>query len=46
MTTQAIGASLSTTVGGIAAERLSYEAAFLVLGAIAAVALALSLRDR
>jgi hypothetical protein len=41
LTMQAIGASLSTTVGGIAAQWLSYEAAFLVLGGIAAVAAAL-----
>lgn len=41
LTMQAIGASLSTTLGGIAAEWLSYEAAFLVLGGVAAMALAL-----
>ena len=41
LTMQAIGAALSTTVGGLAAEWMSYEAAFLVLGGIAAMALVL-----
>lgn len=38
LTMQAIGASLSTTVGGFAAQWLSYDAAFLILGSIAAIA--------
>jgi MFS family permease len=41
MTLQGVGAALSTTVGGIVAERFGYPAAFLALGAIAAAALAL-----
>jgi predicted MFS family arabinose efflux permease len=41
MTLQAVGAALSTTVGGIVAERYGYSAAFLALGAIAVVALVL-----
>ncbi len=41
MTLQGIGAALSTTVGGIVAERFGYPAAFVALAAIAAVALAL-----
>jgi predicted MFS family arabinose efflux permease len=41
MTMQGIGAAFSASVGGIVAERLGYEAAFLALGGIAAVALAL-----
>jgi predicted MFS family arabinose efflux permease len=41
MTMQGIGAALSTTVAGIVAERFGYPAAFLTLGAIAALALLL-----
>ncbi len=41
MTLQGVGAALSTTVGGIVAERFGYAAAFLALGGIAAAALAL-----
>jgi predicted MFS family arabinose efflux permease len=41
MTMQGIGASLSATVGGLAAEHLGYAAAFLVLAGIAVLALAL-----
>jgi len=41
MTLQGVGAALSTTVGGIVAERFGYPAAFLALGAIAVAALAL-----
>ena len=37
MTLQGIGAALSTTVGGIVAERFGYPAAFVALAAIAAV---------
>lgn len=46
MTLQAIGAALSTTVGGIVAQRFGYPAAFLALGTIAAAALALWLLAR
>jgi len=46
MTCQGIGAALSTAVGGIVAERYGYPAAFLTLGAIAAIALALWLLAR
>ncbi|HUZ31378.1 MAG TPA: MFS transporter [Xanthobacteraceae bacterium] len=46
MTCQGIGAALSTAVGGIVAERYGYPAAFLALGAIAAIALALWLLAR
>jgi MFS family permease len=46
MTLQGVGAALSTTVGGIVAQRFGYPAAFLALGAIAAVALALWLLAR
>jgi MFS family permease len=46
MTLQGVGAALSTTVGGIVAERFGYSAAFLALGGIAAVALALWLLAR
>jgi MFS family permease len=46
MTCQGIGAALSTAVGGIVAERYGYPAAFLALGAIAALALALWLLVR
>jgi hypothetical protein len=38
---QGIGASLSSTVGGVVAECFGYGAAFFVLGGIGAVALAL-----
>jgi predicted MFS family arabinose efflux permease len=41
MTMQGIGASLSATVGGLAAEHLGYAAAFLVLAGIALLALVL-----
>jgi len=41
MTMQGIGAALSTTVGGVIAQRLGYSASFLALGAIAALALIL-----
>ena len=41
MTLQGVGAALSATVGGFAAERFGYEAAFLVLGGCAAAALML-----
>jgi predicted MFS family arabinose efflux permease len=46
MTLQGVGAALSPTVGGIVAQRFGYAAAFLALGAIAAVALALWLVAR
>src|SRR5579863_3844129 len=46
MTCQGIGAALSTAVGGIVAERYGYPAAFLALGAIATIALALWLLAR
>lgn len=46
MTLQGVGAALSTTLGGIVAERYGYPAAFLALGAIAAIALALWLLAR
>src|SRR5262249_21949 len=41
MTTQGIGASLSATVAGMAAQHLGYAVAFLVLAGIAVLALAL-----
>jgi predicted MFS family arabinose efflux permease len=41
MTLQGVGAALSTTVGGLVAQRFGYPAAFLTLDAIAAVALVL-----
>jgi predicted MFS family arabinose efflux permease len=41
MTLQAIGAALSTTVGGLIAQHFGYTTAFLALGGIAATALAL-----
>jgi MFS family permease len=46
MTLQGIGAALSTTVGGLFAQRFGYSAAFLALGGIAAAALALWLSAR
>jgi MFS family permease len=46
MTLQGVGAAFSTTVGGLVAQRFGYGAAFLVLGAIAALALALWLLAR
>jgi predicted MFS family arabinose efflux permease len=46
MTLQAVGAALSTTVGGLFAQLLGYSAAFLALGAIAMIALALWLLAR
>ena len=41
MTMQGIGASLSATVGGLAAEHLEYATAFLMLAGIAVLALVL-----
>ena len=41
MTLQAVGAALSTTAGGMVAQRLGYPAAFVVLGAIALASLTL-----
>jgi MFS family permease len=41
MTLQGIGAALSATVGGLVAQHYGYGAAFLVLGGIATLALAL-----
>jgi MFS family permease len=41
MTCQGVGAALSATIGGVAADRLGYPAAFLVLGAFAVAALVL-----
>jgi predicted MFS family arabinose efflux permease len=41
MTLQAVGAASSPALAGIVAQRLGYSAAFVALGAIAAVALAL-----
>ena len=41
MTIQGIGAALSPTLGGYVAEKLGYSASFLVLGAVALVALVL-----
>lgn len=38
---QGVGAALSTTVGGFVAEHVNYDAAFLVLGGIACIALAI-----
>jgi MFS family permease len=46
MTLQGVGAAFSPTVGGIVAERFGYPAAFLALGAIAVVALAMWLLAR
>lgn len=46
MTLQGVGAAFSTTVGGLVAQRFGYAAAFLVLGAIAALALSLWLVAR
>jgi MFS family permease len=46
MTLQGIGAALSTTVGGVVAERFGYATAFLVLGGIAVAALLLWLVTR
>ena len=46
MTLQGIGAALSTTVGGIIAQRLGYSASFLALGAIAGLALILWIAAR
>jgi predicted MFS family arabinose efflux permease len=39
MTLQGIGAALSTTIGGLVAQRFGYPAAFLALGGIALGAL-------
>ena len=41
MTMQGVGAALSPALGGYVAQRLGYPAAFVVLGAISVVALAL-----
>jgi MFS family permease len=41
-----VGAALSPSIGGIVAQRFGYPAAFLALGAIAAVALILWLAAR
>ena len=38
MTAQGIGASLSTTLGGLVAQEFGYAAAFIALGAVAALA--------
>jgi MFS family permease len=46
MTLQGVGAALSPAIGGVVAQRYGYPAAFLALGAIAAVALALWLMAR
>jgi predicted MFS family arabinose efflux permease len=46
MTLQAIGAALSTTVGGIVAQRYGYPAAFVARAAIALVALVLWIMTR
>lgn len=46
MTLQGVGAAFSTTIGGLIAQRFGYAATFLVLGAIAALALALWLVAR
>jgi MFS family permease len=46
MTLQGVGAALSPAIGGVVAQRYGYPAAFLALGAIAAVALALWLLSR
>jgi predicted MFS family arabinose efflux permease len=46
MTLQGVGAALSPTVGGFVAERFGYPAAFLGLGVIAVLALALWLLSR
>jgi MFS family permease len=46
MTLQGIGAALSTSVGGIVAERFGYAAAFVALGGIAVMALLLWLLTR
>jgi MFS family permease len=41
MTLQGIGAAISPALGGWIAEKFGYEAAFLALGALAAIGLAL-----
>jgi predicted MFS family arabinose efflux permease len=46
LTLQAVGAALSTTVGGVFAQRWGYGAAFLALGAIALAALVLWIAAR
>ena len=46
MTMQGIGAAMSATVGGVAADRLGYAAAFLLLGGIAVAALAVWVATR
>jgi MFS family permease len=46
MAIQGIGAALSPTLGGYVAERLGYATAFLVLGAVALIALLLWIATR
>jgi MFS family permease len=46
MTLQGIGAALSTTVGGVVAQRYGYPSAFVALGTIALAALILWLTTR
>jgi MFS family permease len=46
MTLQGVGAALSPAIGGMVAQRFGYPAAFLALGVIAAIALALWLLAR
>jgi MFS family permease len=46
MTMQGIGAALSPALGGFVAEKLGYAASFMVLGAVALVALVLWLATR
>jgi MFS family permease len=46
MTLQGVGAALSTTVGGVVAQRYGYAASFVALGAIAAMALLLWIAAR
>jgi len=46
MTLQGVGAALSPTLGGIIAERFGYAAAFLALGGVACIALALWIAAR
>lgn len=46
MTLQGVGASLSTTLGGVVAQHLGYAAAFLALGGVAFLALLLWLAAR
>jgi MFS family permease len=46
MTLQGIGAALSTTFGGLIAERFGYSAAFFALGSVAGLALVLWIATR